>query len=107
MSKRVVKLILVLVSMLFLNIEAAQAGLVGKLKLLISAELPPQQLTAATICVSVLAVIAYIIFTPIRINNERWPWYDYFRFQPESTSYRKRRIVVKRINKVLRQRDPS
>ena len=103
MNKRLVKLILVLVSMLFLNIEAAQAGLVTRLRLYISSEVPPHQLMFTLICLSVVFIFAYIIFTPLHINNERWPWYNYFSFQPESTSFRKKKMVVKRIRAVLKE----
>src|SRR5687767_1720255 len=104
MNKRVLKVILVLVSMLFLNIEAAQAGLVSKLKLYIQSEFPPQQLALILMAFFTVAIFSYIIFTPLSINNEKWSWYNYFSFQPERGSYRNKRILVKRINHILVQK---
>ena len=104
MNKRVLKVILVLVSMLFLNIEAAQAGLVNKLKLYIQAEFPPHQLALILFIIFTVSAFCYIIFTPLSINNERWSWYNYFSFQPQNRTYRNKRVLVKRISTILTQR---
>jgi hypothetical protein len=103
MSKRLLKVILILVSLLFLNIEAAQAGLVNKLRLYIRAEFPPHQLALILFVVFTLAAFCYIIFTPLSINNERWSWYNYFSFQPEKGGFKNKRALVKRINNILSQ----
>lgn len=101
MSKRVLKVILVLVGMLFLNIEAAQAGLVHKLRLYIQSEFPPHQLALILFVVFTVGAFCYIVFTPLSINNERWSWYNYFSFEPEKSSYKNKRALVKRINGIL------
>ena len=103
MSKRVLKVILVLVSMLFLNIEAAQAGLVHKLKLYIQSEFPPHQLALILFVAFTVGAFCYIVFTPLSINNERWSWYNYFSFEAEKSSYRNKRALVKRISGILSQ----
>ena len=99
-----IKLILVLVGMLFLNIEAAHAGLVGKVKLYIRAEFAPEQLTAIVAALLGLAVLGYVLFTPVRINNERRRWLNYFSHSNHRKSMRHRRQFVARINHVLVER---
>lgn len=104
MNKRLLKTILVLVSMLFLNIEAAHAGLVGRLKLYIQSELPTHYLWCVAVATAFMAMLVYVIFTPISINNQKWSWYNYFSFQPGRSSYGTKRLLIKKITKLLAQK---
>jgi hypothetical protein len=101
MNRRVLKVILVLVSMLFLNIEAAHAGLVTKLRLYIQAEFPPQHLLFLTFGLFSLGLFAYVVFTPLRINNERLTWLNYFASGTDKNSMRHKRLFVKRTSDIL------
>ena len=64
MNKRTLKVIIILVGLLFLNIEAAQAGLIHKFKVYIGLGLQGYELFYATGIVFVLAVLSYIICVP-------------------------------------------
>ena len=101
MSKRMIRTILVLVSMLFLNIEAAQAGLVGKLKLYIAAELPHWLLVMLLGSALLLIPVLLVIFTPLYINNQRLVWHSYFTFHPDLSRFAARRRSVNRIRETL------
>lgn len=104
MSRRLIKTILVLVSMLFLNIEAAQAGLLGKLRLYIAAEMPPWQLALITCATLALLFFLFVIFTPLQINDQRWSWYSYFTFQPEKSGFGNKKQTVSKISRILTQK---
>src|SRR5690606_29877242 len=104
MSRRLIKTILVLVSMLFLNIEATQAGLLGKLRLYIAAEMPPWQLAFITCGTLGLLFFLFVIFTPLQINDQRWSWYNYFTYHPEKSGFANKKQAVGKISRILAQK---
>ncbi len=105
MKNTTLRLIIILVGLLFLNIEAAHAGLVHKLKIYISHELSPLQVYY--ICGSLLlfGFLAYVVFSPILIGNQKWAWHNYFSFNPERQSYQNKRDMVKKISGILSQKE--
>ena len=104
MQNRTIRVIIFLVGLLFLNIEAAQAGLVHKLKLYISHEFTESQLYYMLGGVMVFGVLSYIIFTPVLIGSEKWAWYKYFTFNPVQQKYQDKRQMVKKISGILNQK---
>jgi len=106
MSKRLIRFIAILVSLLFINIEAAQAGLVHRLRLYIKAEMSSEELFFSSLAFLLGTFVLYVIFTPLRINNQRLGWYTYFTFTTRET-VRERRTLIKRINGLLRDQEVS
>lgn len=106
MNRRLVKIIIALVSLLFLNIEAAHAGLTIKLKDYIGSGLSPFEIASGFILTAGALFLLYVIFTPLRINNQRLSWYSYFTFTAKD-SVREKRKLIEHINGVLRERQPS
>lgn len=64
MKKRTLKTIITLVSLLFLNIEAAQAGLIHKFKTYLGREFSGYQLFYIVGATFAVAALAYIIYAP-------------------------------------------
>ena len=104
MRNRTLKVIIFLVGLLFLNIEAAQAGLVHKLKVYISHEFTESQLYYMLTAIVVVGALSYIIFTPVLIGSEKWAWYKYFTFNPVRQKYQDKRQMVKKISGILSQK---
>jgi hypothetical protein len=101
MSNVTIKVIVTLVSLLFLNIEAAQAGLITRLKGIIRTDFPESHLIMILVAIVVLGFLLYVIFTPLAIGSEKWNWYRYFSYNPYRHRYHERRAVVKRIADTL------
>jgi len=101
MNNRTIRVIVLLVSLLFLNIEAAHAGLVHKLKIYIRHEFTEWQLFYILGGIALFGVLSYIIFTPVLIGSEKWAWYKYFTFNPVHQKYQDKRDVVKKISGIL------
>ena len=104
MNSRTIRVIILLVSLLFLNIEAAQAGLVHKLKLYIRQELSQWELIYILSGMLLFGLLSYIIFTPVLIGSEKWAWYKYFTFNPVRQKYQDKRHMVKKISGILSQK---
>jgi hypothetical protein len=104
MNNRTLRVIIFLVGLLFLNIEAAQAGLVHKLKIYISHEFTESQLCYMLGGILVVGALSYVIFTPVFIGSEKWAWYKYFTFNPVHQKYHNKREMVKKINGILSQK---
>jgi hypothetical protein len=100
MNNRTLKVIVILVPMLFLNIEAAHAGLVHKVKLYILHEFTDFQLIYIFAGVFLLAFFLYIIAMPVNIGKEKRVWFidQDTSFSPD---YGARRQTVKRISGIL------
>lgn len=64
MKKRTLKTIIILVSLLFLNIEAAQAGLVHKFRAYIVQEFPGNLFIYILGATFTVAALSYIIYVP-------------------------------------------
>jgi hypothetical protein len=104
MNNRTIRVIIFLVSLLFLNIEAAQAGLIHKLKIYIRHEFTEWQLIYILGGMGLFGILSYIIFTPVLIGSEKWAWYKYFTFNPVRPKYQDKRHVVKKIAGILTQK---
>jgi hypothetical protein len=102
MKNRTVRVIIILVALLFLNIEAAHAGLIHKFKLFIQHEFPNLQLLYITGGLLTFGVLMYIIFTPVPIGKEKWSWFNYYTYNPNRHNYHSKREVVKKISGILK-----
>ena len=104
MKKGTIKTIIFLVGSLFLNIEAAHAGLVGKLKLYINHEFSDSQLTYTLLCLAALSFISYVIFTPVVIGKQKWAWLTYYTYSPSRPNYQGKKDSVRKIEEILTNR---
>ncbi len=102
MEKKTLKVIVILVGLLFLNIEAAQAGLVHKFKLFIRTELSDSQLLYTIGALGLTGFLIYIIFSPVRIGHEKWSWLNYYTYNPRRQNYHNKRLIVSRISGILK-----
>lgn len=91
-----------MVSLLFLNIEAAHAGLVHKLKNYIRLEFTDIELFYIFGGSLSLAFLGYVIFTPVHIGNKKWAWLNYYSYQPNRHDYQSKRVMVKKISGILK-----
>lgn len=101
MKNATFRFIIVLVAMLFLNIEAAQAGLIQRLRVFVDHEFPNQPIRLWVLAGVLTGLLLYVIFSPIVIGREKWTWIKLFRFQPTTRNYRKKRASITRISEVL------
>jgi hypothetical protein len=101
MSSKTFKVIALFVSLLFINIEAAQAGLVHKFKRIILNEFPDYQIVYLTIAVFFVGFIIYVMFAPVRIGNQKSIWLDYFPSKSNLNDYQNKRAQVKKISIIL------
>jgi len=102
MKKGTLKTIIILVSLLFINIEAAQAGLIQKFKLYIRHEFSDYQLTYFIGGLLFLGFFSYIIFTPVLIGKKKWAWLSYYSYNPGRHDYQSKRVMVKKISGILK-----
>lgn len=94
MNKKTFKVILILVSLLFANIEAAHAGLIHKFKLYIHHEFANWQVLLIVSGFFMFGFLTYIIATPISIGKQRLIWLTSFSFQKDSFES-KRKFITK------------
>ncbi len=102
MEKKTFKVIVILVGLLFLNIEAAHAGLVHKFKLFIRTEFSDFQLLYVVGALVIFAFLIYIVFSPVRIGQEKWSWINYYTYNPSRQNYHNKRLIVSRISDILK-----
>lgn len=105
MKNTTLRVIIILVSLLFLNIEAAHAGLIHKLRIYISHELSPVQMYYICAVTLIIGFLAYVVFSPILIGNQKWAWHNYFTFNPGRNSYQSKRHMVKKISVILSHKE--
>lgn len=101
MSSKTFKVIALFVSLLFINIEAAQAGLIHKFKLIILHEFPDYQLVYLSITAFFVGFILYVMFAPVHIGNQKSVWLDYFPNKSNLNDYQNKRALVKKISSIL------
>lgn len=101
MSNRTFKTILLLVGLLFINIEAAQAGLIHKLKSYILHEFTDFQLFYISAAVLSVGFLIYVVATPVVIGTQKSVWLDYYPNNPNFSSYQNKKDLVKRITSML------
>jgi hypothetical protein len=104
MPKGTIKTILILVSLLFLNIEAAHAGLVGKLKLYIHHEFSDLQLFYSLLFLTFFGFMAYVVFTPVLIGKKKWARLSYYSYPPSRRNYQSKRESIRKIEEILTKR---
>jgi hypothetical protein len=102
MKKGTLKTIIILVAMLFINIEAAQAGLVHKFRIYIRHEFSDYQLLYIISGIMLISFLSYIIFTPVLIGKEKWSWLSYYSYNPNRHAYQSKRNVIKKISGILK-----
>ncbi len=107
MRNKTFKTIVILVSLLFINIEVAQAGLVHKFKAYIRTELTDYQLIYALIGLLTLSFLSYVILTPVFIGKEKWGFLSYYSYNPAVNRYQNKKITVRKISNILKNERPS
>lgn len=107
MKSRTLKTIIILVSLLFINIEAAQAGLLHKFKAYIRTELTDFQLVYILLGLLALSFIGYVIFTPVLIGKEKWAFLSYYSYNPAMNRYQNKRLTVRKIASILKNEHPG
>jgi hypothetical protein len=99
MGKKTFKVIVILVSLLFLNIEAAQAGLVTKFRHFIQAEFPQNELWYIIGAVFSTGFVLYVICAPV--PGQQKTSISHFDFFFRANSYTDKRMTVKKIAATL------
>jgi len=107
MKKGTLRIIIILVGLLFVNIEAAQAGLVHKVKIYIRHEFSDDQFIYLVILSLFLGFLSYIIFTPVLIGKRKWAWLSYYSYSPSRHDYQSKRDMVKKISGILKNSEFS
>jgi hypothetical protein len=107
MKKGTLKTIIILVVLLFINIEAAHAGLIQKFKIYIRHEFSDYQLLYFAAGFLFLGFLSYIIFTPVFIGKEKWAWLSYYSYTPNRHDYQSKRVMVKKISGILKNQEFS
>jgi hypothetical protein len=93
MSKKTYKFILVLVALLFANIEAAHAGLIQKFKLYIHHEFSNFQILFSMSIIFFFGLLIFIITTPVTIGKEKLIWLGSYTFKKETFNSRRKFIA--------------
>lgn len=104
MKNRTIKIIITLVGMLFLNIEAAHAGLLGKFKVYIHHEFSDLQLFYTLLFTSLFAFIVYVIFTPVVIDKRKWAMLSYYSYKPSRHNFQSKKDTIRKIEEILTNR---
>jgi hypothetical protein len=100
MRNRTLRTIIILLALLFLNIEAAHAGLIHKFKSFIHQEFSDTQLIYLSLGLCMTALLLYIVFWPVPIGKEKWSWFHYYSYNPKQ-HFRRRKEVVRKISGIL------
>lgn len=87
--------------LLFLNIEAAQAGLINRFKQYIHLGFTNWQLLLAALIVVFMWSFAYIIFTPVIIGNQKSIWLNYTGDHELDTNFKNKKEFVKKTSALL------
>jgi hypothetical protein len=75
MKNQTVRIIITLVALLFINIEAAHAGLIHKFKLYITHEFPDWQLIFISTGLLTAGFLTYVLAVPVSIGRGRRIWF--------------------------------
>ena len=102
MKRSTIKTIIILVALLFINIEAANAGLISKLKLYIHHEFSMTELFYYSLGLITLSFVSYVIAAPVSIGREKASWMNYYRYSP--LKYQYKRETVRKITEILSNR---
>lgn len=101
------KVIVILVGLLFLNIEAAQAGLIHKFKIYIRHEFSDFQLIYFIGGILIFGFLSYVVFMPVPIGREKWALFSYYSYNPGRHGYQSKRVSIKKISGILKNNDIS
>lgn len=101
MNKGTVKTIIILIGLLFLNIEAAHAGLIGKLKVYIHHEFTDLQFFYLLLTLGGISFLMYVIFTPVVIGKKKWNWLTYYSYAPGKPNFQHKRETIRKIEEIL------
>lgn len=99
MNNRTFKVIVILVGLLFLNIEAAQAGLIQRFKVYIGHEFPGNQPLYILAVLLPAAILCYIILIPISFKDNGRLVSGYYTHQ----SFGSKRNRVRKISNILKE----
>ncbi len=100
MSSRTIKTIITLNLTLCLTIEAAQAGLLHKIKLFLLQEFNLTALTMTAMAFIVILAVLYILLAPVSIGRQKSVWLNMSEgSKPNGMGHRK--AQVRRISAIL------
>lgn len=99
MKNRTFRTIVILISLLFINIEAAHAGLVQKFKLYIGHEFPGLQFIYIVGAALTIVFLLYIIFAPAFKEGVKIAGNSYYMHN----TYQNKRNNIKKISDILRE----
>lgn len=105
MSKATVKIIGLMVALLFINIEVAQAGLIRRFRVFLHTEFPNSHLGLWILSAILLIFMAYVVFSPLKIGTERWNWLKMYRYNPSTVTFKKKRQAISAIAKTLNRQN--
>jgi len=107
MSKSTLRFTILLVFSLFLNIEAAQAGLINRIRIYVLREFPDYQFPWLFSGLALTVLLLYILLAPVKIGKEKRIWLNYDPFPARRHRYDQKKASVSRISEVLHQPPPS
>lgn len=107
MSKSTLRFSIILVITLFLNIEAAQAGLLTRIKIYVLREFPDQQFPWLISGVVLGSIFLYGLLAPVKIGKEKRVWLNYDPFPARKHRFDQKKASVSRISEVLQAAPPS
>lgn len=102
MKNRTVRVIIILIGLLVLNIEAAQAGITHKFKVLIASELSNFQMIYISGGLLTLGFLTYVIFTPAFKEKGKTAAIPAYFFNSSHQNYEIRRQRIKKIADILK-----
>ena len=100
MNSSTLKTIIALNLTLFITIEAAQAGILHRVKVFLLQQFDPALLIILSLVIILVSGVLYVLFTPVLIGNQKTVWLNV------SGAYKTRRLrarkaQVKRISAIL------
>lgn len=98
MKNKTVKVIVILVGLLFINIEAAHAGLIQKFKIYIGHGFPGYSLIYIVCATLSVALLSYIILAPAFKEKGKFAGNSYYSQQ----TYQNKKNRVKKISEILK-----
>lgn len=107
MKNKTLRVIIILIGLLVLNIEAAQAGITHKFKALIANELSDFQLLYVGGGLLTIAFFSYVIFTPAIKDRGRTSLAATYLETYTRRRYRVRRERIRKISEILNHTAPE
>jgi hypothetical protein len=107
MKNTTVRVIIILVALLFINIEAAHAGIIQRIKGYILVEFPANQMFFIIGLLLFLSFLSYVVFTPVLIGNQKWSWLSYYSYPSTRPDFKNKRLMIKKISRILNNEEIS